>query len=540
MLGLPAGALALLVITILVFLGITHRVLDRMRLTDSQALVVLLALVAGTFLPAIRVTRTVSIDVGGAIAPLAVGIYLIATAGTAKERARGMLAALLTGAVLIVLDRVLTPEPGTRPSIINVDPVWLPGIVAAIIGYLAGRSRRAAFIGGTMGVVISDIATSIQNALARRAGTIVVIGGAGAVDAVIIAGVLSVALAELVGETLEFVSGGPSRRRPAPLLRGLQNADNLRAGAGGSRLRGLISGVTTAIVLVAVLAGSNVLSNVGQGEGPEGSTYRILDRQGALITEIGMQVYRGDEYLTRDDTLYHVFSVKGRDAWAISRGRLDVAAEIARIKPPPKAQAPGGQPVLIQAPGPIAVYHSHNDESYVTNEGVSNLEDGPGGIHRVGDAFVKALRSNGLLAVKSDNLHYPHDWGAYLRSRRTALDLLIWRPAAVFDIHRDATPQETYASFVDGQWVTRVRLVVGTQNPGYLQNRAFAVALKDIGERQHPGLMQGIYFGQGNYNQDLYPRAMLLEIGSHTNAEESAMRGVTLFATAVATFFGVK
>jgi len=297
----------------------------------------------------------------------------------------------------------------------------------------------------------------------------------------------------------------------------------------------------TAFALVSVLIASNVLANMVSGEGSEGVVTSIMDPTGRVVTQISHQVFRGDQYLLNDNTLYEVYSAKGPNAWARNKGKLDVSNDISRLQ---RAQIfPGGgpnQPVVNQAPGPIGVYFSHNDEGYVTNQGVPNLHSGAGGIHNVGSAFAQALAAKGLTVIKSDALHYPHDPSAYIRSRRTALELLINRPAALFDIHRDAAPQATYAAYVNGQWVTKLVIVVGRQNANIALNRAFAVALRDIAEQEHPGLVRGIFMAHGNYNQDLLPRALLLEVGSQENAEQSAQRGIALFASSVATYFGVK
>ncbi|MGI6663502.1 MAG: hypothetical protein ACOX4B_08665 [Bacillota bacterium] len=47
--GLPIGTIVLIIVAILVFFGVLHRVLDRMRLTDRAALVIILLMAAGTF-----------------------------------------------------------------------------------------------------------------------------------------------------------------------------------------------------------------------------------------------------------------------------------------------------------------------------------------------------------------------------------------------------------------------------------------------------------------------------------------------------------
>jgi stage II sporulation protein P len=47
-------------------------------------------------------------------------------------------------------------------------------------------------------------------------------------------------------------------------------------------------------------------------------------------------------------------------------------------------------------------------------------------------------------------------------------------------------------------------------------------------------MVRGIYYGKGAYNQDLAPRAILLEFGAHTNSRYAAERGAKIFAAAAA------
>lgn len=51
--------------------------------------------------------------------------------------------------------------------------------------------------------------------------------------------------------------------------------------------------------------------------------------------------------------------------------------------------------------------------------------------------------------------------------------------------------------------------------------------------------MKGIFFGRGgNYNQDLSPLSLLLEVGgAHTNSRPAAQRGISLFAEVVDLYF---
>jgi uncharacterized membrane protein len=202
------GMLTLIVVTALVFLGFLHRVLDRMRLTKAQALTILLAMLAAGFLPNIPLGGGLSINIGGALVPVAVAVYLIVTADEAREKRRAL---LTTGvvAVTVFLSEKILPLHGELP--LDIDPLFVPAILAAITAYALGRSRRAAFVGGVFGVILTDLLAWSENLLLYRLHVPIILGSTGVFGAAVIAGMGAVLLAELLGETLERVKGGPQR-----------------------------------------------------------------------------------------------------------------------------------------------------------------------------------------------------------------------------------------------------------------------------------------------------------------------------------------
>ena len=55
-----------------------------------------------------------------------------------------------------------------------------------------------------------------------------------------------------------------------------------------------------------------------------------------------------------------------------------------------------------------------------------------------------------------------------------------------------------------------------------------------------PGLIKSIFMAKGNYNQDLAPHSILLEVGTHTNSLEEAEVGAREFAEVLPQFLGLK
>ena len=196
------GMILLTVLALLILFGVGERVLDRMHLTDRQALFMVAAVFVGGWLPDIEIGR-VSINIGGALIPLGLCVYLLVRAGTGKERVRALVAAVLTGAAVYMLGRLMPADPIQTV----IDPNYVYGLAAGVIAYLLGRSRRAAFFAGVVGVLLADIAVAVLN-WSRGIDQTLHLGSAGALDAVVISGLLAVLLAEFIGEAIERMTAG--------------------------------------------------------------------------------------------------------------------------------------------------------------------------------------------------------------------------------------------------------------------------------------------------------------------------------------------
>ena len=198
------GLILLVIVGALILLGVGQRVLDKLRLTDRQALLFIALILVGGFIPDVPVGPLFSFNIGGALIPLALCVYLWIKAGTAKERVRCLIAAAIAGAASYALGRLMPDEPES----IWIDPSWMHGLAAGVIGYLFGRSRRGAFIAATVGVMLAELLSAMTvwgQGVAQR----LVLGGAGGFDVIVVSGLLAVLLSELIGEILErFQRGG--------------------------------------------------------------------------------------------------------------------------------------------------------------------------------------------------------------------------------------------------------------------------------------------------------------------------------------------
>jgi uncharacterized membrane protein len=208
--GLPIGVILLILVAILIYFGVLHRVLDRMRLSDRAALAIIVAMAAGSFVDVtlLRAPVQVRMNIGGGAIPIIAAIWLIATADEAEEKTGSILTALVTGGVIYGLSKILSPDE----QFMRISPMLVYGIAAGIIAAVSGRSRRAAFIGGLGGMVLADIFHWIELAVTGTPGS-VFFGGAGAFDSSVISAILAVGLVELVGEAREKMVKTPGGGR---------------------------------------------------------------------------------------------------------------------------------------------------------------------------------------------------------------------------------------------------------------------------------------------------------------------------------------
>lgn len=308
-----------------------------------------------------------------------------------------------------------------------------------------------------------------------------------------------------------------------------------------------VPGLTPILTTIGALGGNNQAL-----EKTDGSYYTMVNEKGRVLMYTGLPVVVGDEFIAEDNSRYRVTRVSGDTAYArfvnreeISWNEEDVVGDFALAE----GETGSGEDVpALSLSGPykgttkgrafIGIYHTHSDESYIPSDGADSIY-GNGGILKVGTTLTRKLEEIGVKAVQSVQSHCPHDAAAYDRSRRTALQLMKLKPIALLDVHRDAGPAHSYARRVRNQDVTGIRIVVGRRNPHFGANLEFAKKVKALLDKTHPGLSAGIFIAHADYNQDLSPQTMLLEVGTERNSREEAERGIALFADAIPKVLGM-
>ena len=252
--------------------------------------------------------------------------------------------------------------------------------------------------------------------------------------------------------------------------------------------------------------------------------YKVFSTDGKYLIE-KEDVNVGDEFLTKNFDKYKIISKDKENG-------LAVAEWVEKVEKPKIDFGFSSKPIVSEKPV-VALYMTHNDESYVPTDEVSSVY-GAGGIHDVTKKLASCFENEGITAVVDETLHIPHDSYAYSRSKKTAQALIEeCQPDCIFDIHRDGASRKTYVKTVGGKERCMVRVVVGKASANYESAEQLALYLLAVAEEVCDWLFLDIYYATGHYNQGLHNKALLFEMGSHLVEKELVLETTNQLAKVI-------
>lgn len=133
-----------------------------------------------------RVSTVIAVNLGGAIIPVGVSLYLLY--GHTNLLFQALLGILIT---TIIVHLVARRVPGVGIA----TPAFIPPIVAAIAAYIIAPTAPGivAYASGTLGTLIGADITNLGNP-GNLGAPVVSIGGAGTFDGIFLSGILAVLL----------------------------------------------------------------------------------------------------------------------------------------------------------------------------------------------------------------------------------------------------------------------------------------------------------------------------------------------------------
>jgi uncharacterized membrane protein len=136
-----------------------------------------------------EVTTIIAVNLGGAVIPASVSIYLLAT------HPGSLLAALVATVVTSALVHLVSRRV---PGVGIVAPSFVPPLFAAVAAYLLMPTSPAivAYVSGTLGTLIGADLTNLRHA-DNSGAYMESIGGAGTFDGVFLTGIMAVILAAI-------------------------------------------------------------------------------------------------------------------------------------------------------------------------------------------------------------------------------------------------------------------------------------------------------------------------------------------------------
>ena len=205
----------------------------------------------------------------------------------------------------------------------------------------------------------------------------------------------------------------------------------------------------------------------------------------------------------------------------------------------------------------IAIYHSHTSETYIDDPRPQDINGHVrpgeiGNVAQIGQELSTILSNKyNFQVIHNTRVHDENYARSYYNSRKTVKELISSYPDLdlILDIHRDGikdiSPKELTTE-INGEEVAQIMILVTTgqfgfahldlpeHHPDWQKNLDFAHLLADNMEKMYPGLLRRIEMRDTTYNQDLHPRALLLEIGDYRNTTQEALRSARLLADVIA------
>ncbi|GGH77369.1 stage II sporulation protein P [Pullulanibacillus pueri] len=198
----------------------------------------------------------------------------------------------------------------------------------------------------------------------------------------------------------------------------------------------------------------------------------------------------------------------------------------------------------------VFLYNTHSWESYLPLLGktgakdanLASTQDQSKNVHLVDQFIISALANSGVQAIEDKDKVTDYTT-AYQTSRAFIKSAIAskYNYKLFLDIHRDSSRKENTTTTINGKSYARISIVVGAANPQAQKNSDLANKLHHLLDAKYPGLSKGVFKksrseGNGVYNQDLSPHALLIEVGGVDNTKEELQRTAEALADIISEY----
>lgn len=203
---MPVSPILLAILLVLIQFGLLARPLQRIGLTERGALMAVAAMLAGSLVE-ISVTPRLTINLGTGVLPLVLAAYLLIGVKRWWEPVVALGGAVTGAGSLALLSLYFPTGEPTELNLFFLDAQYFYALIAGVMGYLVGHTRRASFAGAVVGALAGDLYHFLTYVPGPTNQDLVFrLSGGGFHGTALVAGVIALTLADLL-------SAVPAERR---------------------------------------------------------------------------------------------------------------------------------------------------------------------------------------------------------------------------------------------------------------------------------------------------------------------------------------
>lgn len=196
----------------------------------------------------------------------------------------------------------------------------------------------------------------------------------------------------------------------------------------------------------------------------------------------------------------------------------------------------------------VYIYNTHETESYKDEYlEVYNIKPTVKNMSHILKDYLEELKIPTIIetssitkVLKENNWSYKYSY----KASRNIIEPIIKNTNSlklIIDLHRDSSSLNKTLLEINNKKYAKILFVVGAEHENYEDNYLLAEKLKNLLEKEIPGITRGITKKSGEgvngiYNQDLSPVSVLIELGGQYNEIEELNNTIEILATAISKY----